>query len=666
MLPTFAPNPSDAARAQTATGYVDIAFEITHFGTSPPIEVVSSSNASKDARGDLVRLVARSRFRPTEGWGVRASVARRRALLRRGVAPAACGPRLECRVDRDSPDRFATRSVVMARHGMVATSQPLATEIGVATLRRGGSAVDAAIAANAALGLTEPTSCGIGGDLFAIVWDAASERLHGLNASGRSPLSLTLERLLELGLDADPRARPARRSACRAPSTAGASCTHASAGLPLRELLAPSIAYAREGFPVTEVIGARGRPARARCRHSRASPRSSCRTAARRPIGEPFANSGARARLRAHRERGPRRVLRRPDRRRHRRMRARQRRVSRARGSRGASLASGSSRSSTTYRGWQRLRAAAERPGHRRAADAEHPRRFRSRLAEWGSAEHLHLLIEAKKLAFEDRARFYADPEFAAVPVERLVAKDYAAARRALIDPQARRAGADARRRGGRRRRHGLSRDGRRGRQHGLADPEQLHGLRLRRNGRAVRLRAAEPRLAVRARSRSTRMRTRPASGRSTRSSRRSRCATAKRCSRSASWARRCSRRARCRCCRTCSTSAWACRPPATRRACATRARRSRRASRRSRGGGTVHLEPGFDSAAHRRPAGARPPHRGRWATARAFGGYQAIQRDLRTRRLFRRVGVAQRRSRRGLLSRRRRSRRDTDAVLEQ
>src|SRR5262245_10318277 len=84
-------------------------------------------------------------------------------------------------------DRFAVRPVVTAERGMVATSHPRATEIGLAMLRRGGTAVDAAIAANAALGLMEPTGCGIGGDLFAIVWDAASARLHGLNASGRAP-----------------------------------------------------------------------------------------------------------------------------------------------------------------------------------------------------------------------------------------------------------------------------------------------------------------------------------------------------------------------------------------------------------------------------------------------------------------------------------------------
>jgi len=95
--------------------------------------------------------------------------------------------------DRITGESFATRSVVMGQNGMVATSQPLATQIGLDILKSGGNAIDAAIAANAALGLMEPTGCGIGGDLFAIIWDGKTQKLYGLNASGRSPQSLTLE-----------------------------------------------------------------------------------------------------------------------------------------------------------------------------------------------------------------------------------------------------------------------------------------------------------------------------------------------------------------------------------------------------------------------------------------------------------------------------------------
>ncbi|MBD3274126.1 MAG: gamma-glutamyltransferase, partial [Candidatus Marinimicrobia bacterium] len=101
-------------------------------------------------------------------------------------------------------EQFATRSEVIAEHGMAATSQPLATQIAIDILKNGGTAVDAALAANAALGLMEPTGNGIGGDIFAIVWDADSEQLYGLNGSGRSPESLTLEYFKKQGYESIP------------------------------------------------------------------------------------------------------------------------------------------------------------------------------------------------------------------------------------------------------------------------------------------------------------------------------------------------------------------------------------------------------------------------------------------------------------------------------
>ncbi|MDH3945705.1 MAG: gamma-glutamyltransferase, partial [Chromatiales bacterium] len=155
--------------------------------------------------------------------------------------------------DRQSDDPFASRSEVIAPHGMAATSQPLATQIALDILKAGGSAVDAAIAANAALGLMEPTGCGIGGDLFAIVWDGTAKRLHGLNASGRSPRALSLKYFREQGLERIPERGPLPVSVPGAVD--GWFELHARFGrLPMEELLAPAIAYARHGFPVTEVI----------------------------------------------------------------------------------------------------------------------------------------------------------------------------------------------------------------------------------------------------------------------------------------------------------------------------------------------------------------------------------------------------------------------------
>src|SRR5213083_1175888 len=105
------------------------------------------------------------------------------------------GLRLNAQIDRITGKNFATRSEVLARHGMVCTSVPAATEVGIDILKRGGSAVDAAIAANATLGLMEPVSNGIGGDLFAIVYSAKENKLYGINGSGRSPLGLSYDQM---------------------------------------------------------------------------------------------------------------------------------------------------------------------------------------------------------------------------------------------------------------------------------------------------------------------------------------------------------------------------------------------------------------------------------------------------------------------------------------
>ena len=157
--------------------------------------------------------------------------------------------------DRITGRTFATRSEVIAQHGMAATSQPLATQVALDILKKGGSAVDAAIAANATLGLMEPTGNGIGGDLFAIVWVESEQKLYGLNASGRSPKSLTFEKLKEElgdrksipGLGPLPISVPG--------CVDGWFELHEKFGkLPMTDVLRPAIKYANEGFPLSELI----------------------------------------------------------------------------------------------------------------------------------------------------------------------------------------------------------------------------------------------------------------------------------------------------------------------------------------------------------------------------------------------------------------------------
>ena len=155
--------------------------------------------------------------------------------------------------DRVTGKSFATRSVVLAQNGMVATSHPLATQIGLDILKDGGNAIDAAIAANAALGLMEPTGCGIGGDLFAIVWDGKTKKLYGLNASGRSPKNLSIDYFEKKGMNKIPSHGPLPVSVPGAVD--GWFELHNKFGsIPMTKILAPAIDYAKKGFPLTELI----------------------------------------------------------------------------------------------------------------------------------------------------------------------------------------------------------------------------------------------------------------------------------------------------------------------------------------------------------------------------------------------------------------------------
>ena len=147
-----------------------------------------------------------------------------------------------------------TRSVVMAKNGMVATSHPLAAEAGIEILQKGGNAIDAAIAANAVLGVVEPMSCGIGGDLFAIVWDAKTKKLYGLNASGRSPYKINRQLLGDRGLKKIPGSGPLSWSVPGCVD--GWQQLHDRFGSKgFDEILAPAIRHAEDGFPVVELIG---------------------------------------------------------------------------------------------------------------------------------------------------------------------------------------------------------------------------------------------------------------------------------------------------------------------------------------------------------------------------------------------------------------------------
>ncbi len=326
----------------------------------------------------------------------------------------------------------ASRSPVFAVHGMVAAAQPLATETGVALLRAGGSAVDAAIATNAVLALLEPMACGLGGDLFAQVWDPWTRRLVGCNASGRAPWRLTREAVTPAPDGTIPLRSPASWTT---PGCAdGWLALHARYGLlPLEQVLAPAIAYAEEGAPVSPIIAhdwqravdlVGGMPGFAEVFAPQGrAPRA----------GERFANPALAATLRTLAREGRGALL--------------------ADGAIGAALvrysdAQGGFFSAADFAApsvtwdvplsvtvgdvelWemppnsQGLAALQQLLLLEAAGIAAHTR---------VDADYWHLLLETKKLVYADRARFYADPAFASIPVEELLSPSYAATRAARI-----------------------------------------------------------------------------------------------------------------------------------------------------------------------------------------------------------------------------------------
>jgi len=334
--------------------------------------------------------------------------------------------------DRVTGKPFATRSEVIAQHGMACTSQPLATQIAIDILKKGGNAIDAAIAANACLGLMEPTGCGIGGDLFAIVWDAKTKKLYGLNASGRSPYNMPLDYFKKNGIEKIPSFGPL-------PVTIP-GCVDGwfelqkrFGSLPMNDILQPAISYAREGFPVSELIAyywdrssfLKKYPGFADIYLPEGKAPAK---------GDIFKNPYLATTLEKI-----------------------------AKGGRDAFYSGENAKTmvdylneqggffslkdfedhhsewvepiSINYRGYDVWELPPNGQGTAALQILNILEQYDIATMGFGSTDYLHLFIEAKKLAFEDRAKYYADMEFSKIPLTKMISKEYARERAKLIDP---------------------------------------------------------------------------------------------------------------------------------------------------------------------------------------------------------------------------------------
>ncbi len=337
--------------------------------------------------------------------------------------------------DRPTPQAGqAHRSETVAANGMVCTSQPLAAQIGLDVLKSGGNAVDAAIATSAAMGLMEPTSCGIGGDLFAIVYDAKTKKLYGLNASGPAPKRATLKYFADKKLEFIP-----ERGAL---SWSVPGCVEGWDQLrrkfgtkTFQELLAPTIRYAEAGYPVTEVIAGSWKSSEKMLAKDPGMKETFLIDGRAPKAGEVFQNPHLAKSLKRIAEKGrdgfyageiAEAIV----------------KLSDAEGGLFARTDFADYKSEwldpvkTNYRGYDVWELPP--PGQGIAAlqmlNLLEPHDIKTMGPN--SPEYWHLLVEAKKLAFADRAKYYTDPRFAEVPTERLISKEYAAERAKLIDPK--------------------------------------------------------------------------------------------------------------------------------------------------------------------------------------------------------------------------------------
>jgi gamma-glutamyltranspeptidase/glutathione hydrolase len=376
------------------------------------------------------------------------------AAMMLGTASAQAAPQRDPnfgRGERVSGETFATRSPVIAPHGAAATAHPLATQTALDVLRAGGSAVDAAIAANAMLGLVEPTANGIGGDIFVIVWDPRTQRLYGYNGSGRSPRGLSLAALRrEARRRGDPDHVPSFGAApVSVPGTVdGWFALHERFGrTPMADLLAPAIRYAREGAPIPQTIAMYWASNKRRLDAEFAAGRLQEYDNARQTY---FCQENCGPNRRMPDGRG---LFANPDLANTLELIGREGRDAYYRGPIARTIDSYMRR----IGGWLRYEDLAAHQGewvdpvcapYRGVEVCEIPPNsqgvaalqtlrilegFDLRTMGFLSADSLHAQIEATRLAFADRAQFYGDPAFTHFDVRRLLTDDYTAQRRAMI-----------------------------------------------------------------------------------------------------------------------------------------------------------------------------------------------------------------------------------------